>query len=387
MHFFLRLSLFLIVIASIYFMLAPFVIENMQNGKESDVVIVSEQAKALHKNLFIADMHADSLLWDRDLNQPSTRGHLDLPRMREGNVALQFFTIVTKSPKSLNIESNTAKSDNITLLAISQLWPIKTWNSLFERAQFQAQKLQDTQFTANENFRVITNQSELVNFLETRRQNPNLVAGLLGLEGAHAVESDLLPNMQALFKSGIRMMAPTHFFDNKIGGSAHGTERLGLSKLGKTFIKAANDLGVIIDLAHASEQTIRDALDISTRPMVVSHTGLRGHCDNNRNLSNDLASEIAQKGGLIAIGFWSTAVCGTTTEAIASAIKYAISVVGEDRVALGSDFDGAVKVPFDASRMIWLTQKLLDQGLSQSTIEKVMGLNQLRFLQANLPNE
>src|SRR5689334_3152893 len=104
----------------------------------------SERAVELHNKLLVADLHADSLLWARDLLERGTRGHVDIPRLIEGNVALEAFTIVTKTPRNQNIENNTGDTDNITLLAIAERWPIKAWSSLTERALYQARKLQDT---------------------------------------------------------------------------------------------------------------------------------------------------------------------------------------------------------------------------------------------------
>ena len=105
-------------------------------------MVLSEQAKHLHQSLFIADLHADSLLWGRNLTHKSNYGHVDIPRLIEGNIAVQVFSVVTKSPRDLNLIKNSADSDNVTLLAIAQLWPLKTWFSLYERANYQVQKLQ-----------------------------------------------------------------------------------------------------------------------------------------------------------------------------------------------------------------------------------------------------
>ena len=100
---------------------------------------VSERAKTLHASLLIGDWHADSALWDRDLSKEHDYGHVDIPRMQQGNMALQMFTTVTKSPAGQNYDSNkTSARDNITSLVVIQGWPIKTWNSLTERALFQA---------------------------------------------------------------------------------------------------------------------------------------------------------------------------------------------------------------------------------------------------------
>lgn len=103
----------------------------------------SASAQKLHQGLFVADLHDDALLWERDLLKRYDYGHSDLPRMLEGRLGLQVFSTVTKTPRGLNMESNGADSDNITLLAMAQRWPRETWNSLLQRALYQAQKLQD----------------------------------------------------------------------------------------------------------------------------------------------------------------------------------------------------------------------------------------------------
>ena len=137
---------------------------------------------------------------------------------------------------------------------------------------------------------------------------------------------------------------------------------------------------MIIDLAHASPQMVRDVLAIpGTRP-ILSHTGIHGHCPSPRNLDDALLKAIAGKGGLIGIGYWADVVCGKTPADIAASIQAAIALVGEDHVSLGSDYDGSVDAPFDASHLAALTQALLDAGLSDQQIAKVMGGNMMRYL-------
>src|SRR5690606_29247407 len=96
-----------------------------------------------------------------------------------------------------------------------------------------------------------------------------------------------------------------------MGGSAHGVEKGGLTEAGREMVRRMEAKRMIIDIAHASTRTIDDILATATRPVVVSHTGVKGTCDNNRNLSDDQLRAIADKGGLVGIGFWDTAVCGT----------------------------------------------------------------------------
>jgi len=127
-------------------------------------------------------------------------------------------------------------------------------------------------------------------------------------------------------------------------------------------------------------------LQIATRPVVVSHTGVQGTCAGVRNLTDDHLRRIAATGGVIGIGYWDAAVCEITPASVARAIVYAVSITGEDHVALGSDWDGAVTTSFDATDLVRITDALLDAGMSESVIAKVMGENLLRLLGTTLPD-
>ena len=342
------------------------------------------QALELHKKLLIADMHADSLLWDRNLLKRNTYGHVDIPRLMEGNVAIQAFTIVTKTPKDMNYSRNEATSDNITTLAIVQLWPISTWGSLKERALYQARRLNRYAERSGGTFVLIKSAADLRNYLERRKSDAHITAGFLGIEGAHALEGDL-QNIDVFYDAGVRMMSPTHFFDNDIAASAHGVTHGGLTEKGKEMIRRMEAKHMILDLAHASPKTISDALSIVKRPVVVSHTGVSGFCESPRNLTDEQIRGIAKTGGVICIGYWDEAVCGTDVKAIASAIKYAVEVAGIEHVGLGSDYDGATTVPFDTSGLVELTAALMDEGFKEPEIERIMGGNVIRLLEENLP--
>jgi microsomal dipeptidase-like Zn-dependent dipeptidase len=378
----------LIVIAvglAVFFFVVPALVERSLNVTLNPPPYgASERARELHKRLLIADLHSDSLLWDRDLLKRSDRGHLDIPRLAEGNVALQAFTIVTKTPRDQNIESNDDTTDNITLLALAQRWPVASWSSLKERALFQARKLDDFARRSGGKLIVIKTAADLENFVEQRRAGSDAVAGVLGVEGAHALDGDLA-GIDELFEAGIRMMAPTHFFDNDLGGSAHGVNKGGLTEKGREMIRRMEEKRMIVDLAHASLQTFNDVLSIATRPVVVSHTGVKGTCDNQRNLTDDQLRAVARTGGVVGIGYWDTATCGADARAIARAIRHAVSVAGLDHVGLGSDYDGGVTVPFDTTGLVGITDALLEEGFTESEIEKVMGGNVLRLLKTNLP--
>ena len=376
----------LCVVAAFFFQIPRLVDEEQNKLAKKPPYTASERALNLHKELTIADLHADSLLWGRDLLQHGDYGQVDIPRLADGNVALQVFSLPTKAPRGLNIESNEDKGDNIFWLAIVDFWPPRTWNSLTERALYQAQRLHAFARGSQGGFVVIENASDLSSYLERRRSNGSLTAGLLAIEGAHALDGKL-ENLDVLYRAGYRMMSPSHFFDNDIGGSSAGTHKTGLTEKGREWVRQMEARHMIVDLAHASPKTIEDVLAMASRPVVVSHTGVKGTCDNNRNLSDDQIRAVAARGGLIGIGYWETATCGTDARAIVKAMRYVSDRVGVEHVALGSDFDGAVTAPFDTTGVVEITDAMLATGYSEPEIRMIMGENVMTFLKANLPEK
>ncbi|MDA7800416.1 dipeptidase [Gammaproteobacteria bacterium] len=378
--------LFIVILVASALMLLPKMLDKSMNPvSEHAPFVVSEEAQALHNTLIVGDWHADSALWNRDLKKTYDYGHADIPRLQAGNVALQMFTTVTKSPSGQNYDSNeTGANDNITALAIVQRWPIKTWSSLFERAIYQANKIKDLEKRDPENFMLIESQYDLGIFLLKRVNNPKMVGGLIGTEGSHALDGNL-DNIERLYENSFRMMSLQHFFDNKLGGSLHGTSGAGLTEFGRQAIDEMQRLDIIIDVSHSSENVVKDVLSISNQPLVISHTGFNGYCKSPRNISDSLMIEIAEKGGLIGVGFWDAAVCDNTPRSVAEAIIYGIGLIGAEHVALGSDFDGTITPGFDTSELVAITHELLELGLGKEEIRKVMGENMLSFLQDNLP--
>lgn len=344
----------------------------------------SEEALSLHATLRIADLHADSLLFGRDLVQRGQRGHVDIPRMQSGNVALQVFSMPTKTPKRMNIEHNDDSTDDVITLALAKRWPPATWRSLTARVLHFAASAQGFADRSDGAFRLLTSRAELWAYLADRAADPSLTAGLLSIEGAHALDDDPA-NVDVVFDAGVRMISPSHFFDTAFGGSAHGMEQGGLTPKGREMVRRMEAKGIVLDLAHASAATIDDALALATRPVVASHTGVKGVCDNSRNLSDAHLRGIAETGGVVGVGFWDTASGGKGPEWIARSIAYAVDRIGADHVGLGSDWDGAVEVPFDAANLAVLTEQLLRVGLDEAAIRLVMGENVLRVLAQGLP--
>jgi microsomal dipeptidase-like Zn-dependent dipeptidase len=194
-----------------------------------------------------------------------------------------------------------------------------------------------------------------------------------------------LNNLDRLIDAGFRMIGIAHFFDNEMGGSAHGVAKVGLTDKGRELVRRMQERSIFIDLAHSSPKVIDDVLSLATRPVIVSHTGVKAVCDNTRNLSDVQLKGVAQTGGLIGIGYWDTAVCGRDVKAIARAIRYTADLVGVDHVALGSDFDGSIESPFDTTGLVQITDELLQEKFSEAEIRKVMGENVIRVFQQYLP--
>ena len=370
-----------------FWTLAPAIVEKGRNAVADHAAYpVSEEARALHQRLVIGDWHADSLLWKRDLLARGDRGQVDVPRLLEGNVAVQVFTAVTKSPMGQNYDENAADAfDNITLLAFGQLWPVRTWGSIYQRAIYQAEKLHRFEAGSDGRLKIIRTRADLDAVLAARAGGEQVVGGILGIEGAHPLEGDIA-KLDGLFEAGHRVFGLQHFFDNALGGSLHGQGNHGLTAFGREVVSRLAEMPVVIDVAHSSPQVARDVLGMVDVPIVLSHTGIHSHCPVKRNFPDDLMREIAASGGVIGMGYWAEVACDRIDpDGIAAMIKAGIAAVGEDHVSLGSDFDGSVATAFDTSELPALTDALLRAGLSEAQIEKVMGANMLRVLRARLP--
>ncbi|MCP3731971.1 dipeptidase [Sphingomonas sp. MG17] len=367
-----------------FFALAPGIVERGMNKVVATTLpTVTPQTRKLHASLQIADLHEDTLMWKRDVLTRSGQGQVDLPRLIDGNVALQVFSSVSKTPKNQNYDANSADTDNITLLALAQLQPPRTWTSLLERSLFHAQKLDRAAAASNGQLRVIRTPADLDALLADRAVGKTRVGGLLSIEGLQNMEGKLA-NLDKLHAAGFRMAGLAHFFDNQLAGSMHGTAKGGLTPLGRQTVRRMEQLGMIVDIAHASHQSVAEILKMAKRPVVSSHGGVQAVCKVNRNLTDAEIRGVAKTGGVIGIGYWDAAICGTEPAKVAAAIAHVRDLVGIDHVGLGSDFDGAVTTGFDTAQLVYVTQALVDRGFTPAEIRKVMGGNVLRVLQAGI---
>jgi len=342
------------------------------------------RAVGLHRSLTVVDLHADSLLWGRDLRRRASYGHLDIPRLVDGGVALVGLSAATQVPLGANMDRNDERPDLVTLLALSQRWPRATWGSRLARALHLAFRLREMAAESAGRLTLIETRHDLETYLARRSTDPSITAAFLSVEGAQALDGDVA-SIDILAAAGFRMIAPSHLLDTVYGGSAHGAVKGGLSEVGRELLSRTESAGVLVDLAHASSATIDDVLALAARPVVASHTGVRAAVPGIRNLPDDQVRAIAATGGLVGIGFWPVACGGDDVRAIARSVVRALELAGIDHIAIGSDFDGAVSTPFDASGMPLLTEALLAEGLSDADIGAVMGGNAVRLLTAALP--
>lgn len=347
---------------------------------------VSGTAKKIHLSATVIDMHSDALMWNRDLLQEGNLGHVDLPRLRQGGVAVQGFSVPTNFPIGPGLFHRKSERwpDYFTSHALLLRWPRRSIRSSFERTLYMARKLETFSARSDGDLQRITTQSDLDRLLSLRASGADSVGALLALEGAHVLEGDL-DKLQRLHDVGFRMVGLTHFIDTPFAGSATGMHQGGLTPKGVRLIAEAERLGLVIDLAHASHTAIRDVVRATSRPVVVSHTGIRATCDMERNLSDEEIRWIAEADGVIGVAFGEILICGDKIEDIVASIQHVVNLVGDRHIALGSDFDGCITSPIDVSHLPSLTQAMLDAGFAQSSIVRILGGNTLRVLRANLP--
>ena len=366
----------LIIVAAIWFFgLAPAQIDRSNNPHQTPTY----KKPALHDDLLVVDLHNDFFLWHRNFLKTYDYGHSDLERLQQGNVGLQIFSAVTKVPWGQNFGENEGDSDMILPLVVAQRWPLKAWTSPLHRALYQSERLHLAANNSDGQLRVIRSGEELDQLIVDRATNKSLTGAILAIEGAQALEARV-DNLDKLYDAGYRMISLSHFFDTEFGGSAHGTKKGGLTVLGRELIDGMNAKGILIDVAHSSPALFADIVAYTQAPLFASHTGVKGTCDRGRNLSDQQIRKIADSGGLIGVAFFGEAICGQKVSDIVKAIQHSVNTVGVNSVSLGSDFDGSVGTPFDSSDMAALTAALLDAGLSEEDVRKIMGGNALRVL-------
>lgn len=382
-------------------------ISNKLMADENEIASLSASPN-IHYPDFVMDGHihvmSRQLLEGLDIGQRYSDGMVDLPRIKEGKINAMFFSVYTPEPYyDANLEvKNTFR---VVELALEQ---IEKNNAVIELA-LNASDIED-----------ITNRGKMAAFLD--------------LEGGFDLEGDLYL-LRALYRLGLRSLQLTaHNKTNSFIDACSG-ERLwnGINDKGRRIIEEMNKLGMVINVAHGSSEAIIQAANASKHPVAYTHGGFRGMVDIKRNISDEAAKAVASRGGVIAHQFgpyfnypkyyqWESSKPNplkliddtgkkflTIEEAdkevakdlpfvshqiipeeykmsvhdFVEAIDYGIRLVGEDHVALGSDFDGGLSLPKemkDASDYPQMFNALREKGYSQTRINKVMGLNWLRLI-------
>ncbi len=327
--------------------------------RPSPTIEVSDEALRIHREALVVDLHADSLLWPRDLTLEGQGGHVDFPRMQRGGLDAVGFTTAT------------AFFGLAGLKAFHDRWPFATWFSPWERLRFQLGKMQ-AWVDAGE-VALTTNAAALRSHHEAGR-----VSVFHGIEGAHAL-GDNVSRVEEVAALGVLFISPVHLSDNAYGGSSSGSDR-GLSALGRDLVEVMNRAGVMLDLAHASPATFDDAIALTELPPLVSHAGVRAVHNSWRNLSDRQIRAVAERGGVIGIMLAPPALSEPSLTEALDHIEHVIEVAGEDAVAIGSDFDGYVQTPIDAEGMPQLSELMLRRGFSEARIRKVLGGNVVALL-------
>jgi len=325
-----------------------------------------DEARALHAEVHVLDLHADTAkLMDKlgyDLAARHERpmpkavnlfGHVDLPRMRDGGMAGQFFSFwTTPYPERGCAKAVTRQLDALDA-AMAKHPEQLAWTRT--GADVRAAKA------------------------------AGQIAALGGIEGGQALEGDL-ETIEAFSRRGVRYLGLLHFSQNAIGRPAKGRgsdASAGLTAFGRDVVRECERCGVIVDLAHINRQGYFDALELATVPPMVSHTGVLGVHEHWRNIDDEQIRALADKGGCIGIIFSRKYLGSASIDSVVDHLLHVIDVAGDDVPALGSDFDGFVVPPEgleDVAAMPNLTVALSRRGVSPRVLEKILGGNVLRVL-------
>jgi membrane dipeptidase len=325
-------------------------------------VFMNEYNLNLHHQSLVVDGHCDSILEcykeKRDFIKSGLKGHLDLSRLKQGGVNLQF----------------------LALFIETQYKPYGALCRVLELLDF----FYSLKNERGESLQIIKEQKDLLSL------NTETVKFLLTVEGGEALEGQL-STLRILFRLGIRSVTLTWNQRNQLGDGVWERESGGgLTTFGKAVIKEMNDLGMLVDVSHLSEGGFWDVISYTTKPIAATHSCCRVLHEHPRNLRNEQMEALQKNQGIIGINFCPEFLGRerVTAETVIEHIEYAAGVAGVDHVGLGSDFDGIETTPAgleDVSKMPLLTELLLQRGWKEEEVRKVLGGNYIRVLQQVLP--
>ena len=369
-------------------------------------VVMTERGRDVHRAAWVFDGHND-LPWEmrttasssftkRDIAQPQPAMHTDIPRLRAGNVRAQFWSVYVPAETS---KAGTAFTDTIEQIDLVDEMVRK--------------------YPAH--FAFCTKVSEIEAAVRDGK-----IASLIGVEGGHAIE-DSLEKLRQLRKRGAAYMTLTHSDTLQWADAATDSAKHdGLSPFGEEVVLEMNRLGMLVDLSHVSDATMRDALTISRAPVIFSHSSARAIANHPRNVPDDVLKLVREKQAVVMVNFFPGFVVPESAEIMKELFKvsralraefpmesdyrrerrkweathpypagdihhvidhimHLVKVAGVDCVGIGSDYDGITKVPKqleDVSTYPLITEALLERGLEPADIEKIMHGNVLRVMRA-----
>lgn len=362
-----------------------------------------EDYKKIHKDILVVDGHNDviisSILDGHDISNRLSTGHTDIPRLLEGGVDVQVFAVWSDDKK----------------------WK----KGAFKHANDQIDALEKV-IKKNKDKIAIAKSVDAIYKL----QKQGKIAAVIGIEGGNMIEESI-PNLVKLHKRGAKYLTLTWNYNLSWATAAAledgkpVSEQKGLSEKGKAIIRKMNELGMMVDLSHGSKKLFYDVLDVSTKPILVSHSNAAALTPHTRNLDDAQLVALKKNRGVVGVNFYSgfldTAFesrihelydqhFGNPTEKLSASrkyyklpkelkfqadakletlldhIDYLVSKVGIDHVAVGSDYDGIESTPQyleDVSKFPLLTKALLERNYTKEDIAKIMGLNFLRIMKEN----
>ncbi|MDW8319467.1 MAG: dipeptidase, partial [Anaerolineae bacterium] len=318
----------------------------------------------VHRDAIVVDGHCDTLgevlQGVRRLHERSTTGHVDLPRLHEAGVTAQVFACFVPVDE---YRRGAARH------ALQRL-------DAFHRAL-------EEQPDPVHGLRLATNAADIRQAKATGQ-----VAGILGLEGAEAIEGSL-ELLRCFYRLGVRVLGLTWNFRNEVAdGVSEGAQARGLTPFGRQVVEECNRLGVLLDVSHLAATGLRDVLEASRHPVMASHSNAAALCDHPRNLTDKQIEAIAERGGVIGVTFVPSFLVHPGSAAslahVLDHIEHLLRVAGVDHVMIGSDFDGTESTPHgleDVTRYPAITAGLLARGHDELTVRKVLGLNFMRVFE------
>ena len=321
------------------------------------MVLVS-MAERIHEEAVVVDAHNDTIIAHKrlgmSLNSRTDKTQVDFPRLREAKVDVSFFAV------------------DVTIAFKNYLTYALDAFGFFERELEQA----------SDEVSIVTTKRSLSEAIKDGK-----LGVVLAIENSDAVEGSLNV-LRMLFKLGVRSIGLTHN-PRSLAADGVGESRTGggLTTFGVQLIEEMNRLGIIVDLAHISEKGFWDALEVSRKPVIVSHGNCKALCNHRRNLTDEQLRGLASKGGVIGVTFVPAFIDekAPSLSRLLDHIDHIVEVAGIDHVGLGSDFDGGGTLLRDVTELPKITRGLLERGYEEGEVKKILGENFQRVLLEVLP--